>query len=265
MKIALLHDKNQIANYYLDKIGQSIYELGDLDDFYFPYTIWYGNFNNAELTNIALIYRGTELAVLLAHDANDGGTPGYVDSLLPYLPERLYAHLSPGMEILFSKKYQITSHGRHWKMLLTDSQKLMDIDVSRVIHIGAEDLNLIRDLYTNAYPGNWFDERMLNTGMFFGICDGVQLISAAGIHVFSPEFGVAAIGNITTLPAMRGLGLGKSVTARLCQELLKQVPVIGLNVLQDNQPAIACYKRLGFEIIDEYEEFMLDPKCRRKI
>lgn len=259
MKTAVLHDKNQIAKYYLNKIGQSIYELGDLDDFYFPYTTWYGNFNDDELTNIALIYRGTELAVLLAHDAIECGTPGYIHSLLPHLPERLYAHLSPGMEMWFSNNYHITSHGRHWKMLLTDSQKLMDIDVSRVIHIGAEDINLIRDFYDVAYPGNWFDQRMLNTGMFFGICEDGSLISAAGIHVFSPEYGVAAIGNIATLPSRRGAGLGKRVTAKLCQELLKQVSWIGLNVLQDNQPAIACYKRLGFEIIDEYEEFMLDP------
>ena len=86
--------------------------------------------------------------------------------------------------------------------------------------------------------------------------------------MYSPQYGVAALGNITTLPEYRGQGLGTLVTARVCRELLKSSGsydrrhsydrrIIGLNVRADNAPAIRCYHNLGFEKVAEYEEWMV--------
>ena len=47
------------------------------------------------------------------------------------------------------------------------------------------------------------------------------------------------------------------MTARICQELGHAVDHIGLNVKADNTAAIACYERLGFRPVAEYEEVML--------
>ena len=55
---------------------------------------------------------------------------------------------------------------------------------------------------------------MLETGKYFGIRREGILVSVAGIHVYSPEYDVAALGNITTHPDFRGQGLGRKVTAR---------------------------------------------------
>jgi predicted GNAT family acetyltransferase len=101
---------------------------------------------------------------------------------------------------------------------------------------------------------------MLETRRYFGINNGEELISIASIHVYSEQYRVSALGNITTLPAQRGKGYGTTVTARLCQELLKTIDHIGLNVKADNKTAIRCYQRLGFEIIASYEEFMITRK-----
>ena len=40
---------------------------------------------------------------------------------------------------------------------------------------------------------------------------------------------------------------------------LKTVEHVGLNVKADNRPAIACYQKLGFEIVGAYEEYSVDP------
>jgi predicted GNAT family acetyltransferase len=101
---------------------------------------------------------------------------------------------------------------------------------------------------------------MLETNRYFGIRRDGSWISVAGIHVYSPHYGVAALGNITTLPQFRGQGLATATTAKLCRTLLQDVDHIGLNVKADNASAIACYKRLGFEIVETLEEYMLEPK-----
>jgi ribosomal protein S18 acetylase RimI-like enzyme len=47
------------------------------------------------------------------------------------------------------------------------------------------------------------------------------------------------------------------VTAKLCRELAGSADWIGLNVKDDNAPAIACYERLGFRRWAVYEELTL--------
>jgi predicted GNAT family acetyltransferase len=98
---------------------------------------------------------------------------------------------------------------------------------------------------------------MLQTGRYYGVRDAGRLLSVAGVHVHSPAMRVAALGNIATHPTARGRGLAAAVTARLCAELLRECDHVGLNVKADNQPAVACYSRLGFAPVAEYEECTL--------
>lgn len=254
-----IHDRTDILRFLQHDLGRYIYEVGDLDDFFWPYTVWYASQIDEKINQLALVYTGTELPVLLAEGGNVfQESVDFLRGLRPFLPRRFYSHLLPGLEQVFAQDHKITSHGRHWKMVLKHPQSLTGVDTSTAVVLSRSNLAALQTLYEQAYPGNWFDARMLDTGQFFGIWQGAQLISVAGIHVYSPKYGVAAIGNITTLPEMRGRGLGTQVTARLCQSLLEGVGVIGLNVLQSNIPAIACYKRLGFEVAAEYEEFMIE-------
>ncbi len=99
---------------------------------------------------------------------------------------------------------------------------------------------------------------MLETGHYYGIRQDGALLSIAGVHVYSPQYRVAALGNITSHPAARERGLATLVTARLCKELLRNVDHIGLNVRADNASAIACYTKLGFTRTAEYGEYALE-------
>jgi predicted GNAT family acetyltransferase len=96
---------------------------------------------------------------------------------------------------------------------------------------------------------------MVATGRYFGVREDGQLICIAGVHVYSPRYRVAALGNIVTHPAHRNRGHATRATARLCQALLDEVDHIGLNVKADNEAAIACYRKLGFEVVAPYGEF----------
>jgi predicted GNAT family acetyltransferase len=103
---------------------------------------------------------------------------------------------------------------------------------------------------------------MLETGLYRGIRRGGRLVSVAGVHVYSPRFLVAALGNITTHPDWRGHGFATLVSAALCQALGQAgVAHIGLNVRADNEAAIHCYKKLGFECAADYGECTLTRKA----
>jgi ribosomal protein S18 acetylase RimI-like enzyme len=144
-------------------------------------------------------------------------------------------------------------------MVLADAAKLDDVDTAGVRQLGAQDLPDLQVLYAASYPGNWFDPRMLETGQYVGIRSSDQsLLSVAGVHVYSEEYRVAALGNITTHPDHRGRGLGTAVTAALCKHLLDSTETIGLNVKTDNAPAIHTYRKLGFEVVASYHEWMIE-------
>ena len=99
---------------------------------------------------------------------------------------------------------------------------------------------------------------MLATGRYVGVRRDGRLACVAGVHVYSPTWRVAALGNVATLPELRGQGLARGACAALCHLLLRDgIETIALNVRADNAPAIAAYTRLGFEPVAEYVEASL--------
>lgn len=234
-----------------------VYELGDLDDAYRPYTAWYGIGHEGRLTHVALLYSASVLPVLLAFTRLPlDGMAALLDSLRGLLPCRWYAHLTPGLERMLSRDYSLASRGRFLKMALSDAAALDAIDTSGACTLGIDDRAELLAFYRASYPGNWLDPRMRGTGRYVGYRVCGALVAVAGVHVYSPLFRVAALGNIATHPDHRGKGLATMVTARLCRQLRDEVTTIGLNVSRENELAIRCYRRLGFVEVAPYGEFM---------
>ena len=257
MGFVCLHDKQEIEHFLRRDVQLHLYSVGDLDDFFWPYTTWYGLKTNGSLSAVALLYSGQVLPILLALSENLNVITELLRSIHHLLPSRFYAHFSPGLECVLSRTHHLVPHGEHYKMALHDNVKSANFDCSEVAPLSLAELGEIQAFYQESYPGNWFDPRMLETQQYFGIRAAGRLVSVGGIHVYSPQYGVAALGNIATHPAHRGRGYGKAVTAKVCQSVSQAVTDIGLNVRADNQSAIACYKRLGFETIAAYGEFMV--------
>jgi predicted GNAT family acetyltransferase len=206
------------------------------------------------------VYVGLPIPTLLALSDEYEVIAKLLTSIQHLLPYRFYAHLSPGLKRVLSSTYDLESHGEHYKMALLDKIPLPNKDYSGIVRLGKRELTEIQALYKQSYPENWFDPRMLETGQYFGLREDNLLVSIAGIHVYSPQYKVAALGNIATLPAYRNKGYGTRVTAKLCQALISEGMQVGLNVKKDNNAAISSYKRLGFEIVNSYEEFTVQRK-----
>lgn len=261
METVCLRDKNIIESYCRGNTDLHIYSLGDLDDFFWPDTTWYAMGGEETPQAVVLLYACQSVPTLLA--LTDTRLPvmrELLESIIPLLPRRFYTHFTPGLESVFAATHEVESHGQHLKMALRQRTAAMKVDCARVINVTASDMDDAQRLYRASYPDNWFEGRSLETGQYFGIRQDGKLVSIAGVHVCSETYRVAALGNITTHPDHRGRGYGTTVTARVCQSLFKMADHIGLNVKSDNEAAISCYKKLGFDIIASYNEFMIERK-----
>lgn len=259
VKTVCLHTKDEIEAFLRCSTFLHLYSLGDLDDFFWQHTTWYALKDHQQIKQLVLLYSGASVPVLLGlSELPTNLLEDLLRSIIPLLPKRFYAHLSGNVASALAQDYQIKSHGVHYKMALINSSYLNNLDTSEVILLTAADKNDLEELYRVSYPGNWFDSRMLETGYYYGIRRGAALVSVAGVHVYSQQYKVATLGNITTHPLFRRQGLATVAIAKLCQALLGDVKHIGLNVKVDNKTAISSYARLGFERVAAYEEYALE-------
>jgi ribosomal protein S18 acetylase RimI-like enzyme len=244
MNTICLHDKNRIEVFLRRNTFLNIYQLGDLEE-------------GDETKAIALVYSRLSRPTLLVM-GNASQLPvvrELLASIMPLLPKRFYSHLGVGLSDVLAGDYRMDSYGEHYKMALTDVAKFGRVDTSGVEALTGSDADEALGLYDASYPGHWSEASVLDTKQYFGLRDKNRLVSIAGVHVYSEKYRVAALGNITTHPAHRRSGYAAAVTARLCKNLIKTVEDVSVNVKADNQAAIGCYRKLGFEIVGVYEEF----------
>jgi ribosomal protein S18 acetylase RimI-like enzyme len=259
-----IRDKKEILGFLENDPFLHLYSIGDLDDFFWPFTHWYGWKEGGKLAALFLLYCAEpQIPTLLALEQNNRDAAiNLLESLLPDLPERFFCHASSYISRELKVQFQTSSHAPSMKMRLArEAFKLpSQPDRFEVVNLNEQDLARIHALYEKAYPENWFDPRMLATGQYLGIVQD-RLLAIAGIHVYSPVYRVAALGNIATDPDCRGEGLGTYLTGQLCRQLFDTVDRIGLNVRQSNQAAIRCYRQIGFVSHCQYEELLVqNPK-----
>lgn len=260
MTVVELRDRDALAAFLRRRPAVNAYALGDLDDFFWPHTRWLGWAVDGRLEELALLYDEPDPPVLLALAEEP---PLALGELLlaaaDRLPDRVYAHLTPSLVDAVAAAFVPTSEPVvHRKLALERPQALERYDTADVELLDAADLAHVEAFYARAYPGTWFQARMLATGRYVGVRRDGELVCVAGVHVWSPTWSVAALGNVATLPEARGEGLATAACARLCRVLLEDgIETISLNVRADNTPAIRAYEKLGFAHAADYVEVPL--------
>jgi len=260
-----LRDRAELAAFLRRRAAVHAYALGDLDDFFWPHTRWLGLEVDGRLAQVALVYDEPEPPVLLAlAEEPEDAMAALLTSAADRLPPRLYAHLSPSLlEPIASAFSPATEPVPHRKLGLVRPEALDGYDTAAVAPLVPADLAEVERFYARAYPGTWFQARMLETGRYVGIRRDGELVCVAGVHVWSPTWRVAALGNVATVPEARGMGLATAACARLCRMLLDDgIDTISLNVRADNVAAIRAYEKLGFAHAADYVEVALSAAGR---
>lgn len=83
-ELVSLQDKAEIEAFLRGRASLHLFELGDLDDQYWPDTRWFGWRTNGGLSQVALFYTGLGTPVLMR---------GLLAALQDEMPSRLYCHL----------------------------------------------------------------------------------------------------------------------------------------------------------------------------
>ena len=202
-----------------------VYALGDLAAPMFPKTRWFA-------PDVTLVLHDFGTNILFAM-----GT-GSVREALDHVTWPVHLQVQADALAEIERHAVVESTRQMWRMGWAGAVKL-----------GADDVPALLALYadgesTGESP-DFFYPSMVTDGVFFGIYEGGTLVSAAGTHLFAPEEGAVAIGNIYTMRDRRGRGLGREVTSAVL-EAVKNVGTVGLNVRADNPSALHLYESLGF-------------------
>jgi len=213
-----VHNKEEIEAFLRINVPLHIFELGDLDDFYWPHTTWYAMREEGEVKTLIMVYTAERLPVVLSLcEGEEVSLQGeLMCAILHLLPTHFYGHLTRGIEKALSHSYVLTPMGAHHRMSLKDESQLVRVNTSSVSPISIGDLGNLMAFYELSYPGHNVSPGMLKPGMYWWIKNDGTVVSAAGLHVYSRSYGVAALGNIATHTDFRRKGLGTTVTAKLC-------------------------------------------------
>ncbi|CAN5815164.1 hypothetical protein BH23CHL8_BH23CHL8_03000 [soil metagenome] len=224
------------------------YAIADMDDREFGRTRWGVAFEGSQTVAVCLEYRGLTPQPLFVMGAPEGIRAVLSEVLrtrtayLAALPEHLPAvsglyRVDPGPPML-----------RMW----VDRASFRPI-IGEAVRLDAADTRHLNRLYELGLTA-WLPADSVANGVYYGIRRSGRLVAAAGTHVISRTYGMAAVGNVFTQRDMRGRGFAKIVTSAVTAELLESVTEVVLNVRADNATALAAYRALGYRDHVGFEE-----------
>jgi ribosomal protein S18 acetylase RimI-like enzyme len=225
----------------------ALYALADLDEGMFEHCRWW-----ALEDGLALVFDALEIRPMFV--LGDGESTRELLAVLPVSAG--YLNLKPCQMEAAEGIYRYRDVHQMQRMFLAD----LTLPAGTAEVIGPSDLEQVERLYASGDGGGIaFAPFQLDTGFFYGIRKGGELVSVAGVHVVSRNEGVAGVGNIFTRPDCRGQGLAQIVTSAVAMALSEAgIQTIGLNVEHTNTGAIRVYERVGFRKHFSYYEGMAD-------
>jgi ribosomal protein S18 acetylase RimI-like enzyme len=225
----------------------SLYALADLDEEMFAHCDWWG-----VADGLALVFRGIAIRPIFV--LGDSSSSRRLLAALPvttgYL--NLKAEQLSAADGIYCYRER---HEMHRMFLDAFEPRPGEVEVLAPSACGE-----VEQLYaTGAGGGIAFAPFQLESGFFRGIRRNGELVAVAGVHAWSQNEGVAAIGNIFSRPDHRGRGLAQIVTSAVAAALKEAgIQTIGLNVDRTNTVAIRAYERIGFRTHFGYSEGIAD-------
>jgi RimJ/RimL family protein N-acetyltransferase len=227
------------------------YALCDLDDREFLRTRWGLAMSEGRPVAVVLQYAGYSPQPIFVMGDNSG-----IEAVLASVIKPRTAYVASRSENLTAveAQYRVDS-GPAMVRMWTDRANFRPFpsEVQRLLPVEIGELNR---LYQLGFA-SWLPASAIADGLYYGIRIGGRLVSAAGTHVISATARMAVVGNVMTHTDHRGRGYATAVTSAVTSELLRFCDQVVLNVRADNPPALAAYKRLGYQTYVNFEERLI--------
>jgi ribosomal protein S18 acetylase RimI-like enzyme len=250
-----LLDPNMIRETLSGDRAYAAYALAQLEPRFFAMSEWYAA---TTPTGAALVLhsRGGLGRALFA-----SGDPDALDAILSLHPGARFAFGSLHLEHRpVVEKYFIMTRPQTMVRMSIARETINRPEGDEAVRLTGRDVSAVNRLYSVEGGPTTYRAIHIDDGVYYGLADNGKLISIAGTHVVSQREGVAVVGNVFTHPNFRGQGHAKKVTSAVSEELLKTCPLVVLTVEESNEPAVAAYKRIGYEPVCTLHETPLIRK-----
>jgi ribosomal protein S18 acetylase RimI-like enzyme len=224
------------------------YAICDLGEREFPRTRWGVAIAGDRPVAVAMEYGGLTPQPLFVMGDSDG-----IAAILKDI-------VRPRAAYVAAKRQSLPAVAQHYRVEPGPEMIRMWVDrstfqptmarVERLLPVEVGELNRLYQLGFAA----WLPATAVAEGVYYGIRVNGRLVAAAGTHVINRDAGLAVVGNVLTQADHRGRGYAKAVTSAVTAELLRACDEVVLNVRADNPPAIAAYRRLGYQEHCRFEE-----------
>jgi RimJ/RimL family protein N-acetyltransferase len=229
----------------------SAYALCDLDDREFLRTRWGVALVAGKPIAVVLQYAGYSPQPIFVMGENAG-----VEAILANVIKPRTAYVAARQEHLaaIAASYRVEPGPAMLRMWVDAAHfRPFPAEVQRMLPVEIGELNR---LYQLGFA-SWLPATAISDGLYYGIRVNGRLVSAAGTHVISPAAKLAVVGNVMTHTDFRGRGYATAVTGAVTAELLRLCDQVVLNVRADNPPALAAYRRLGYQVNVTFEERLI--------
>jgi RimJ/RimL family protein N-acetyltransferase len=227
------------------------YAICDLDDREFVRTRWGVATSGGRPVAVVLQYAGYSPQPVFVMGENAG-----IEGILVSVIKPKTAYVASHLENLpaVAAEYRVDS-GPEMVRMWTDRDHFRPFpdEVERLLPVEIGELNR---LYQLGFA-SWLPAGAIADGLYYGVRVGGRLVSAAGTHVISASARLAVVGNVMTHADHRGRGYATAVTGAVTAELLRFCDQVVLNVRADNPPALAAYRRLGYQVHANFEERLI--------
>jgi RimJ/RimL family protein N-acetyltransferase len=127
--------------------------------------------------------------------------------------------------------------------MVTHSPKTVYNERFKARRVKKNELKLLDKFYAEHQAFAW-NPIQFETGPYYCIKHNDTIVSAAGVHILTPQ--ISQLGNIITDQAYRNRGYATACTSALATNLASKGRIVGLFVRVENASAINVYEKLGF-------------------